>query len=217
MNKRGNNIYKYLLIALVIICYIFRYKTIYLESNKVLEISVSNILYPLTFLFTLLILEKNDFKETHKTIITTSIIYLISSLLITILINIPASLYSKDIDIALKSVFTPNYLFIKDSIIYYPNLVDTITFILLFYFSHTLITILYDAIKVYVKKFTSISLSMFIPYTLDIICFTTIHDTLNGVDLNTLIIHLTSNFVIVIISTLIVSLILTLKKVRIKS
>ena len=65
MNKKGkntNSFITYLLITFIMICGIFRYKTIFIESNNVLEVSLSNLLYPFTFLFIILICKKTNFK-----------------------------------------------------------------------------------------------------------------------------------------------------------
>ena len=218
MNKEGNNnYYKYILLTLVLLCVIFRYKNINIEPNKILELSISNIIYPFTFLLTLFIFNKSKFKDAHNNIIKCSLTILVFILIVTILINIPSAHYSKEIDVSLKQIITPNYFFINDTVFYYPNVLDIITYSLLFYFSHTLVMILYEAIRPYTKEFITVALAMFIPYTLDIICQVTIHDTFNGVELNTLITHLTSNFVVIIIGTLLVSTIYTIKKVRTKS
>ena len=69
----------------------------------------------------------------------------------------------------------------------------------------------------YTKKFIAFSLSMFIPLTLDTICYTTINDTFGNIDFEQMILHLTSNFVIVIFSTILVSLFYSIKKVSSKS
>ena len=213
MNKKGNNnYYKYILLTILIVCIIFRYKNIYIEPNKVLDVSISNILYPFTFLITILLFEKTNFKLTHITIIKSSITTLVFMLLITIMINIPGTMLSREMDTALKTVLAPNYFFINNTLIYYPNILNIITFGLLFYFSHTLLLILYEAILPYTKKFIAFSLAMFIPYALDTICLVAITDTFSKVETNVLITHMTANFVIVIIGTLLISTIYSLKK-----
>ena len=222
MNKKGkenNTIITYLLIIFMIICQIFRYKTIYIEPNNVLEISLSNILYPITFIIIILLKNKTNFKETHNSIIKTCILFLIFTLIITLLNIIPANTNGRNIDIAIKQIFTPSYHIFNKYILYYPNIIDLITYTLLFYFSHTIILILYEAIEPYTNTFITYFLSMFIPLTLDSLCFTTINDVFNEIDFNKMIIHLTSNFVIVIISTILLSIIYTIiqKKVRSKS
>ena len=80
MNKKGNKkdtIIKYLLLTFIIICSIFRYKTIYLDSGNVLEASLSNFLYPFTFLFIIMIYKTENFSNAHKTILKTSLIFII--------------------------------------------------------------------------------------------------------------------------------------------
>ena len=76
-NKNGNkdnSLLKYLLITFIIICSVFKYKNIYIDPNNVLEVSISNLLYPFTFLIIMFIYNKSNFREAHKTIINTSII-----------------------------------------------------------------------------------------------------------------------------------------------
>lgn len=214
MNKKGKNtntFITYLLITFIMICGIFRYKTIFIESNNVLEVSLSNLLYPFTFLFIILICRKTNFKEAHKVIIKTALIFLIFNLIISIFNSIPGNYYSRDIDLALKQAFTPNYFLINNQPIYYPNIMNLISFTLLYYFSHTLILILYEAMEPYTKKFIAFSLAMFIPYGLDTLCFVTINDVFKTTEFNKMITNLTSNFVIVIIFTIITTIIFTIK------
>ena len=214
MNKKGKNtntFITYLLITFIIICSIFRYKTIYIEPNNVLEVSLSNFLYPFTFLFIILISKKTNFKETHKVIIKTAIIFLLFNLIVSIFNSIPGNYYSRDIDLALKQAFTPNYFLINNQPIYYPNIMNLISFTLLYYFSPTLILILYEAMEPYTKKFVAFSLAMFIPFALDTLCFVTINDVFKEIEFNKMITDLTSNFVIVIIFTIITTIIFTIK------
>ena len=222
MNKKGTNnktLITYLLVILMIICEIYRLKNIFIEPNNVLETSISNLLYPFTFLLIILIYKNSNFKETHKSIIKTSIVFLIFILLTTILNNIPSNYYSKSIDGLLKQILTPNKVLISNRLFYYPNLLDAITYTLLFYFSHTLILILYEAMEPYTRKFIAYSLSMFIPFTLDTICYIAINDMFKEIEFNNMINHLTAGFVIVIISTILTTIIYSIytKKVSFKS
>lgn len=213
MNKKGKNtntFITYLLITFIIICSIFRYKTIFIEPNNVLEVSISNLLYPFTFLFIILINKKSNFKDTHKIIIKATLIFLIFNILITILNTIPGNYYSRNIDLALKEILTPQYLLIGNQPIYYPSIINIISFSLLFYFSHILIIILYEAMESYTKKFVAFALAMFIPFALDTLCYVTINDTINLVEFSKMITNLTSNFVIVIIFTIVTTLIYTI-------
>jgi len=206
MNKKGKNIgllLNYLLLVFIMVCSIFRYKTIYLDPSNMLEVSLSNFLYPFTFLFIVLIYKKQNFKEAHNTILKTSAIFLMFILLVSILNSIPGNYFSTETDVALKQVLTPNYFIIKDTLIYYPNILNVLSFTLLYYFSHVLVLILYEAMEPYAYKFIAFALAMFIPFTLDTICFVAINDMSQTVEFNKLIIDLTSNFVIVIIFTLI--------------
>lgn len=220
MNKKGNNNYNtntfitYLIILLVIVCQIFRYKSIFIEPNHVLEVSISSIVYPFTFLLILLLNNKTNFKETHKSILKITGIFLIFMLIATILNIIPTSSSTREIDTALKNVLTPNYMLIKGHIIYYPDLLNVITFSLLFYFSHTIILILYEAMIPYTKKFIAYALSMFIPFTLDTLCYIAINDVFKEIEFNKIIVDLTSNFVIVIVFTIILTIFYSLKKIK---
>lgn len=210
MNKKGNNkdtIIKYLLLTFIIICSIFRYKTIYLDSSNILEASLSNILYPFTFIFIIMIYKTENFSNAHKTILKTSLIFIIFMIVISILNTIPGNYYSTEIDQALKQVLTPNFFIIKNHVFYYPNILNVISFTLLYYFSHTLVLILYEAMKEYTNHILAFNLAMFIPFTLDTMCFVIINDIFLNVEFNKLITDLTSNFIIVIIFTLINTLI----------
>lgn len=213
MNEKGKNntlISHYLLVVFIIICSIFRYKTIYIDPNNTLQASLSSLLYPFTFLFIALILKNSNFRETHKMIIRTSIIFLVFILISSILNTIPGNYYATETDVALKQVLTPNYFIIRDKLIYYPNLINIISFTLIYYFSHTLFLILYEALEKYTSNFITFSLSMFITFTLDIICFVTINDIADSIEFNKFIIDLTTNFVIVIVSTITISFIYSL-------
>ena len=209
MNKKGINInmlLNYLLLTFIMVCSIFRYKTIYIEPSNILEVSVSNFLYPFTFLFIVLIFNNENFKEAHKTIIKTSITFILFIFLVSILNSIPGNYYATETDLALKQVLTPNYFIINNFLVYYPNILNVISFTLLYYFSHVLVIILYEAMEPYVNKNIAFALAMFIPFTLDTLVFTAINDMAMFVEANKLIIDLTSNFVIVIIFTIITSL-----------
>lgn len=215
--KETNTILTYLLLTFIIISAIFKYKTIFIEPNNVLEVSISNLVYPFTFLFTVLLFKKTNFKITHKTIIKISLIFLIFTLIISVMNSIPGSYYTRETDLALKNILTPNYFMIKNTPIYYPDILSTISFALLFYFSHILIVILYEAMEPYTYKFVAFALSMFIPFALDTICYTTLTSTFENVEFTKLITNLTSNFVIVIIYSIIITLlylIFSRKKVR---
>ena len=215
MNKKGNNTNIFLtclLVIITIICQIFRYKSIYIEPNHVLISSISNIMYPITFLLIILLSKKTSFKQTHKTIINTTIIFLIFMFLLTILNNITSVKDSLTIDIALKEIFTPYKHIINGYTLYYPDILNIIVYTLLFYFSHTIILILYEAMEPYTNKYITFFLSMFIPYTLDTLCYTTIIDVFKEIEFNKMILHLTSNFVLVIVFTILMTLIYGIRK-----
>ena len=217
--KETNSILSYLLLTFIIICSIFKYKTIFIEPNNVLEVGISNIIYPFTFLFTILINKKNNFKTTHNMIIKTAIIFIIFNTIISILNTIPGSYFSSEIDLSLKNILTPKYFILENKPVYYPDIISTITFTLLFYFSHILLIILYEAMEPFTYKFVAFSLAMFIPYALDTICYTTITNTFNNVEFPKLITNLTSNFVLVVIYSIIITILYLLfsrKKVRSK-
>ncbi len=218
MNKKDNicNILKLTLMVLLILFSIFRYKNIYIEPNNVLEVSLSYLIYPFTFLFILLLKDKISFKKTHRVILSICLLFLIYNILLSLLNSIPSNINTLDTDNYLKQALTNKYITLGNFNIYYPNLLDTVSTTLLFYFSHTLILILYDAMIPYTNKFIACSLSMFIPYTLDVLCSVIINNTFLEIEFNTMIINILSNFVIVIVSTIIISIIYSIIKVRSK-
>ena len=59
----------------------------------------------------------------------------------------------------------------------------------------------------YTKKFIAFGLAMFIPLTLDVICYVSINNIFDEVEFPKMITNLTSNFVIVIISTILMTII----------
>ena len=71
--------------------------------------------------------------------------------------------------------------------------------------------------KPYTKNYIAFALAMFIPYALDTIGYIVINDTFNNIEFYDLINHLTANFVLVIITTIISTIIYSLKKVSSKS
>ena len=212
MNKEGNNnaFVNYIFIISIILCQIFRYKMFYIEPNHILETNITNIIYPFTFILILLYRNKTSFKEAHYGIIKTCFIFMVFMLAVSLLNIIPSSSSSMNTDMALKQIFTPNSFTLNKYMFYYPSIINILSYTLLFYFSHTIMIILYEAMEPYTNKFINCALSMFIPLTLDTLCFTTINDVFNEIEFNTMILHLTSNFVIVIISTLLLSFIYTL-------
>jgi len=215
--KDTSTILKYLLLTVIIICSIFRYKTLFIEPNNVLEVSISNLLYPFSYILTILILKKTNFKETHKTIISVALVFLVFTILVSLMNSIPGNYYSRDIDLWLKEILTPKFFIVNKTAIYIPNLFNILSYTILFYFSHVLLVILYEAMEPYTKKFIAFSLAMFIPYALDTICFTTIISTVELVEFNKLILNLTSNFVVVIIYTIVMTIIFSLTNIKKKS
>ena len=213
MNKKGNNILICLFITFTIISLLFSNINIYIEKNHILETSLCYIIYPFTFLFIILFNKKNKFKDTHNLIINTSFIYLIFISIITLLNNITSTNDTFTFSIMLKQLFTPNVISINKHIFYYPNLLHFIISPLLFYFSHTSIVILYEAMKQYTNRIIAFFLALFIPFTLEILCYTTLMDLYKKIDFNNIILHLTSNFVIVIVFSIILSIIYGTKKV----
>ena len=209
MNKKGNNNYifiAFLLMTLTIISQLLRYKYIYLDINHILEISICNIIYPFTFLLTAIIYKKSNFNETHKIIIKTLYSILFFTFIVTLLNNIEATNETVAFDIALKHVFTPNNFIINGITFYYPKLFNILLFLLLFYFSHTILIIIIEALETYTNRFIAYFISMFIPFTLDMMCYTTLIDVFNKVSFNKLVIHLTSNFIVAIIFSILLSI-----------
>ena len=100
MNKNGKNNNRFttfLLVIFIIICAIYKTKNIYIEPNNVLEISIANLLYPFTFLLIILISNKTSFKDTHKIIIKSCIIFLIFTIITSYILCICNSILLRSV------------------------------------------------------------------------------------------------------------------------
>ena len=208
MNKKGNNytLITLILFALTILSYILINKSIYLDINHILETKISSIIYAFTFLFTAILYKKSNFNKTHTIILKTIYSIIIFIFIITLLNNINSTTDTVAFDIALKHIFTPSNIILNNITFYYPNILNLILFLLLFYFSQTILVLFIEALEPYTNRFMAFYISMFIPYTLYLICYGTFIDIFNKASFNIIISHLTSNFIISIIFTLIISL-----------
>lgn len=190
---------------------IFKDKYIYLAPS--LSVSISLFIYSFTFLFPVLIINWSKLKDAKNLIKISTKAMFIFILIITILSSISGNIDTEHIDSALKLIFTPNSINIKNIIIHYPNL-NIIGIIITYYFSHTILISIYEALKEYTNKYLSYCLSIFIAFIIDTMFMVPLmHITdiyyANVVMLD-IIKYLTAAFMVVIFTSLIIILIFTL-------
>ncbi|MDD2208089.1 MAG: hypothetical protein PHG03_01500 [Bacilli bacterium] len=189
---------------------IFKDKYIYLAPS--LSVSISLFIYSFTFLFPVLIINWSKLKDAKNLIKISTKAMFIFILIITILSSISGNIDTEHIDSALKLIFTPNSINIKNIIIHYPNL-NIIGIIITYYFSHTILISIYEALKEYTNKYLSYCLSIFIAFIIDTMFMVPLmHITdiyyANVVMLD-IIKYLTAAFMVVIFTSLIIILIFT--------
>ena len=203
--KTKTNFSNLTLFILILISYIFYEKFIYLAPN--LNISISMLIYPITFLITANILKKYGITETKKTIKLTSLSLIIFIIISCILCSVESITTTNIISNNLREILTPNNIAFNNIIIYYPKILFTSIFIIVFTLSHYIFTILYEIINNNSNYIIAFLLSFIIAFLLDRIIFIPIvninnllNNTINIIDL---IKSLTANFIIVIFSSVI--------------
>ncbi|MDD4188026.1 MAG: hypothetical protein PHX04_04620 [Bacilli bacterium] len=209
--KKGPLTLSVMHIIFLITAIIFKDKYIYLAPS--LSVSISLFIYAFTFLFPILIINWTKLKDAKNLIkISTNTMYLFI-IIITILSSITGNLNSEHINSAIQLIFTPNSISINNIIIHYPNL-NIIGIIITYYFSHTILISVYEALKEYTNKYLSYCLSIFIAFIIDTMFMVPLmHITdiyyANIVMLD-MIKYLTAAFMVVIFTSLIMILIFTL-------
>lgn len=190
---------------------IFKDKYIYLAPT--LSVSISLFIYAFTFLFPVLIINWSKLKDAKNLIkISTKAMFLFI-LIITILSSISGNIDTEHIDSALKLIFTPNSININNIIIHYPNL-NIIGIIITYYFSHTILISVFEALKEYTTKYLSFSFSIFIAFIIDTMFMVSLMHITDiyyaSIVMLDIIKYLTAAFMVVIFTSLIMILIFTL-------
>ncbi len=203
MKKIINN-WGTILFMFLIVSYLFLNKNINIGPN--LNISISLLIYPLTYLTVLIIYERFGILESKKSIIMSASLLCFFIFLSVLLCSISAVISANEISESLRNILTPNVLKFLGLNIYYPNILKVGLYIIVFILSHYIFIILYDGIKESAHYFVSFILSIMIAFILDQIIYLPIsylpelfNKTILLVDV---IKMLTANFIVVIFSSI---------------
>lgn len=194
-------------------------KLLYIAPH--LTISASLLAYAFTFLFTARLNEETNIDNTKnilkKVVIGTLIFYLFM-----ILINSISGMTStKEITESLRNIFTPNKLAIKSISIYYPNLINLISSILIFYLTHNIFSITFEITKDYTSKTISFIISILISFIIDqmiyisVISFMPLYN--ESITLTNYIENLTASFIMIIFTSVIMTIIYSIIQKRSKN
>lgn len=211
----------YILILAItfIISLIISEKLVYIAPHLI--ISASLIVYSITFLLTAKLNEEIEIKDT-KTILKKIVISTIIFYLLMMIINtIHGITDTKEITNALREIFTPNKLTIYKFNIYYPNLINLISSLFIFYLSHNIFSITNEITKDYTSKTISFIISILISFIIDQMIYISLIDFLplykSTITLTNYIENLTASFIIVILSSIIMTIIYLITQKRSKN
>ena len=218
MNKKAFT-YIILLAFSLLLSTIVSGKLLYIAPH--LAISASFLAYAFTFLFTAGHNEKTNIDNTKnilkKVVIGTLIFYLFM-----IVVNSLSGMTStKEVTESLRNIFTPNKLAIKSISIYYPNLINLISSILIFYLTHNIFSITFEITKDYTSKTISFIISILISFIIDqmiyisVISFIPLYN--ESITLTNYIENLTASFIMIIFTSVIMTIIYSIIQKRSKN
>ena len=218
MNKKGLT-YVLLLGFTFLLSIIISGKLLYIAPH--LTISASLLAYAFTFLFTARLNEETNIDNTKnilkKVVIGTLIFYLFM-----IVVNSLSGMTStKEVTESLRNIFTPNKLAIKSISIYYPNLINLISSILIFYLTHNIFSITFEITKDYTSKTISFIISILISFIIDqmiyisVISFIPLYN--ESITLTNYIENLTASFIMIIFTSVIMTIIYSIIQKRSKN
>lgn len=218
MNKKAFT-YIILLAFSLLLSTIVSGKLLYIAPH--LTISASLLAYAFTFLFTARLNEETNIDNTKnilkKVVIGTLIFYLFM-----IVVNSLSGMTStKEVTESLRNIFTPNKLAIKSISIYYPNLINLISSILIFYLTHNIFSITFEITKDYTSKTISFIISILISFIIDqmiyisVISFIPLYN--ESITLTNYIENLTASFIMIIFTSVIMTIIYSIIQKRSKN
>ena len=203
------------IILLIILIVSFMFKSITLNLNKNMELSLGLFLYSITFIISSIMIKNNKISDCKKTLFKSSLYLLLFYFIITILsnFNIDSTLMN-----SMRNIFTPNNFTINKLIIYYPNLINLFTYLLVFYLSHYIFFVTYEVLEINTNKFISFFVSILIAFILDQIIYTSLTNIIplfsDKITINTFVKELTNNFFICLTTSCLLSLINPLFNVK---
>ena len=218
MNKKVFT-YIILLAFSLLLSIIISGKLLYIAPH--LTISASLLAYSFTFLFTAKLNEETNINNT-KNIFKKIVISILIFYLFMIVINSLSGMTStKEVTESLRNIFTPNKLAIKSISIYYPNLINLISSILIFYLTHNIFSITFEITKDYTSKTISFIMSILISFIIDqmiyisVISFIPLYN--ESITLTNYIENLTASFIMIIFTSVIMTIIYSIIQKRSKN
>ena len=209
MKKNYINNYGILLFMVLLISFIFINKYIYIAPN--LNVNIGLFLYPFTYLLTYIIYNKTNITNTKQTIYFNFKLIIIFYLIISILNTIEGTLSSSLVTDSLRVVFTPNFIYTNNIYIYYPDIVNLLTYIVIYFITHYIFIVTYEAIKDSTNYLLGFTLAIFISFILNQMLYTPLVNIRNLINntlkYNTLIEMMTANFIVVIFTSIIIIII----------
>jgi len=219
MKKSYVNNYGIVTFMLLLISFIFINKFIYIAPN--LNINIGLLIYPFTFLFLVLMYNKYGMKNAKEVIYLNFIILLIFYVIVSLLNTIDAITSSEIISENLRNIFTPNYFNISNFYIYYPDMAKLLTFSLVYFLTHYIFIITYEAIEGYSNYFLGFTLAMFIGFIIDQMLYIPLTNIKNlmehSINYQELIRMMTASFITVIFTSVLMLIIYVLIKKRKKN
>ena len=183
-------------------------KLLYIAPH--LTISASLLAYAFTFLFTAKLNEETNIDNTKNILKKVVIGTLIFYLFMIVINSISGMTSTKEITESLRNIFTPNKLAIKSISIYYPNLINLISSILIFYLTHNIFSITFEITKDYTSKTISFIMSILISFIIDqmiyisVISFIPLYN--ESITLTNYIENLTASFIMIIFTSVIMTI-----------
>ena len=218
MNKKAFT-YIILLAFSLLLSTIVSGKLLYIAPH--LTISASLLAYAFTFLFTARLNEKTNIDNTKNILKKVVIGTLIFYLFMIVINSISGMTSTKEITESLRNIFTPNKLAIKSISIYYPNLINLISSILIFYLTHNIFSITFEITKDYTSKTISFIISILISFIIDqmiyisVISFIPLYN--ESITLTNYIENLTASFIMIIFTSVIMTIIYSIIQKRSKN
>lgn len=218
MNKKGLT-YVLLLGFTFLLSIIISGKLLYIAPH--LTISASLLAYAFTFLFTARLNEETNIDNTKNILKKVVIGTLIFYLFMIVINSISGMTSTKEITESLRNIFTPNKLAIKSISIYYPNLINLISSILIFYLTHNIFSITFEITKDYTSKTISFIISILISFIIDqmiyisVISFIPLYN--ESITLTNYIENLTASFIMIIFTSVIMTIIYSIIQKRSKN
>lgn len=194
-------------------------KLLYIAPH--LTISASLLAYAFTFLFTARLNEETNIDNTKNILKKVVIGTLIFYLFMIVINSISGMTSTKEITESLRNIFTPNKLAIKSISIYYPNLINLISSILIFYLTHNIFSITFEITKDYTSKTISFIISILISFIIDqmiyisVISFIPLYN--ESITLTNYIENLTASFIMIIFTSVIMTIIYSIIQKRSKN